>query len=86
MDDHLELTLNVVRILNLANRKICSTLPRNTVENRKSSYAPIRILARKNEDDDFEQIVCVKYTLEEVIYLLDVMISKYDIKPNCIFP
>ena len=53
----------------------------------ESSYAQVRLIERKKQDEKFQQIVYVNYKLEEFIYLLDVMNSVYDIvfanKPIC---
>ena len=61
-----------------ANKNICVTVLRYNVNKADSSYAQVRIFARKKEDEKFQQVVYVKYKLEEDIYLLDVMISVYD--------
>ena len=44
----------------------------------ESSYAEVRLFGRKKEDEKFQQVVYVKYKLEEFILLLDVMNSVYD--------
>ena len=44
----------------------------------QSSYAQVRLFARKKEDGKFQQVVFVKYKIEELIYLLDVMNSVYE--------
>ena len=43
-----------------------------------SSYAQVRLFARKKEEDKFQQFVHVSYLLDEFMYLLDVMISVFD--------
>ena len=48
------------------------------VDKLESSYAHVRMFARKKQDEKFQQIVYMKYTLEEIIYLLDVLNSVYD--------
>ena len=69
------------------NRKICVTLLRYNVDKLESSYAQVRLFARKKENEKFQQVVNVNYKLEEFIDLLDVMISVYDkfltIQPIC---
>ena len=60
------------------NRKICVILLRYNVDNPESSYAQVRLFARKKEDDKFLQVVYVNYKLEEFIYLLDVTNYVYD--------
>ena len=61
-----------------ANKKICVTLLRYNVDKPESSYAQVRLFARKREDEKVQQVVYVKYKLEEVTFLLDVMNSVYD--------
>ena len=78
MNEQLKLSHKVVDVVDRAKRKICMTLLRCIVDNPKSSYAQVRIFARKKEDEKFQQNVVVKYTFEEFIYILDVLISVYD--------
>ena len=75
MDEQLKLAHKVVDVVDRANRKICVTLLRYNVDKLERSYAQVRIFARKKEDEKFQQVVFVKYKLEEFIYLLDVMNS-----------
>ena len=44
----------------------------------ESSYAQVRLLARKNDVEKFHQVVYVNYKFEEFIFLVDVMNSVYD--------
>ena len=44
----------------------------------EGSYAQVRLFGRKQEDEKIQQIVYVKYKIEEFIYLVDVMNSVYD--------
>ena len=78
MDEQLKLAHNFVDVVDRANRKICVTLLRYNVDKPESSYAQVRLFARRKEDEKFQQIVFVKYKLEKFIYLLDVMNSVYD--------
>ena len=78
MDEQLKLAHNVVDVVDRTNRKICVTLLRYNVEKPESSYAQVRLFARKKEDEKFQQVVYVNYKLEEFINLLDVMNSVYD--------
>ena len=75
MDEQLKLAQKVVGVVDRTNRKICVTLLRYNVDKPESSYAQVRLFARKKEDEKFQQVVFVKYKLEEFIYLLDVMKS-----------
>ena len=77
-DEQLKLAHKVVDVVDRTNRKICVTLLRYNVDKLQSSYAQVRIFARKKEDKKFQQVVYVNYTLEKFIYLLDVMNSVYD--------
>ena len=78
IDGQVKLAHNVVDVVDRANRKICVTLVRYKVDKSESSYAQVRLFARKNEVEKFQQVVYVNYKLEEIIYLLDVMNSVYD--------
>ena len=75
MDEQLKLPHKVIDVVNRANRKTCMPLLQYIVDKSKSSYAPVRILARKNEDENFQQNFVVNYRFEEFIYILDVLIS-----------
>ena len=77
MDEQVKLAHKVVDVVDRANKKICVTLLRHNVDKPESSYAQVRLFARKKEDEKFQQVVYVKYKLEELIYLLDVMSSVY---------
>ena len=87
MDEQLKLAHKLVDVVDRANRKICVTLLWYDVEKPENSYAEVRLSARKKEDDKFQQVVYVKNTLKEFMYLLDVMNSLYDkvitIQPIC---
>ena len=78
IDEQLELAHKVINVVDRAKRKICVTLLRYNVDKPESFYAQVRLFARKNEDEKFQQVVYVNYKLEEFIYLLDVMNSVYD--------
>ena len=78
MDEQLKLAHKVVHVVDRTNRKICVTLLRYNVDKPESSYAQVRLFARKKEDEKIQQVVYVKYKLEDFIYLLDVMNSVYD--------
>ena len=77
MDEQIKLAHKVVDVVDRSNKKICVTLLRYNVDKPDSSYAQVRLFARKKEDGKFQQVVYVKYKLEELIYLLDVMSSVY---------
>ena len=78
MDEQLKLSHKVVDVVDRANKKIRVTLLRYNVDKLENSYAQIRLFARKKEDEKFQQVVYVKYKLEEFILLLDVKKSVYD--------
>ena len=61
MDEQLKLAHKVVDAVGRASRKICVTLPRYNVEKPESSYAQVRLIARKKEDEKFQQVVYLKY-------------------------
>ena len=77
-DEQLKLADKVVDVVDRTNRKICVTLLRYNVDKPESSYAQVRLFARKKEDEKFQQVVYVNFKLEEFIYLLDVMNSVFD--------
>ena len=76
MDEQLKLAHKVVDVVDRTNRKIC--VLRYNVDKPESSYAQVRLFARKKEDEKFQQFVYVNYKPKEFIYLLDVMNSVYD--------
>ena len=75
MDEQLKLAHKAVDVMNRPNRKICVALLRYSVDKPESSYAQVRLFARKTEDGKFQQIFYVNYELEEYIYQLVVMNS-----------
>ena len=78
MEEQLTLTHKVIDVVNCSNRKICVTLLRYKMDNPESFHAQVRLFGRKTEEEKFERIVYVNYTLEEFVYLPDVMNSVYD--------
>ena len=78
MDEQLKLAHKVVDVVNRRNRKICVSLLRYNVDKLEGFYGQVQLFARKKEDKNFQQVVFVKYKLEEFIYLFDVMNSVYD--------
>ena len=75
MDEQLKLSHEVV---DRANRRVCVTLLPYSVDRPGSSYAQVRLFAKKKEDEKYQQKVYVKNRLKEFIYLLDVMSSVYE--------
>ena len=78
MDEQLKLAHKVVDVVDRTNRKICVTLLRYNMDKPESSYAQVRLFARKKEDEKIQQVDYVNYKLEEFIYLLAVMNSVND--------
>ena len=78
MEEQLKLVHKVIDVVDCPNRRICVTLLRYKVDNPKTSYAQVRPIGQKKEEEKFQQIVYVNYRLEEFVYLLDVMNSVYD--------
>ena len=60
-------TDKVVDVVDWANRLICVTLLRYKVDWSESFYAQVRLFARKNEKETFQQILYMIYNLEEVL-------------------
>ena len=87
MDEQLILAHKVVDVVYRANKKICVTLLRYSVDKPERYYAQVRPFARRKEDEKFQQVVYVNYELTEFIHLLDILISVYDKvitnQPNC---
>ena len=85
----MKLVHKVIDIVDRPKRRICVTLLRYKVDNPKTSYAQVRLLGRKTEEEKFQPIVYVNYKLDEYLYLLDVMNSVYDKvianQPICFF-
>ena len=78
MEEELELLSKLIDIVHRPNRRICVTLLRYKADNPDTSYAQVRLFGRKTEEEKFQQIVYVNYTLDEFVYLLDVMNSVSD--------
>ena len=53
MDEQIKLALKVVDVVDRANRKICVTLLRYNVDKPESSFAHVRLFARKKVDEKF---------------------------------
>ena len=77
MDEQLKLAQKVFDVVDRVNRKIYVTLRWYNVEKPESSYAKVRLFAKKNKDEKFQRIFYVKSSLAEFISLLDVMKSLY---------
>ena len=78
MEEQLKLVHKVIDVLDCPMRRICVTLLPYKVDNQQTSYAQVRLLGRKKEEEKFQQIVYVNYELDEFVYLMDVMNSVYD--------
>ena len=78
LKEQLKLAHKVIDVVDRTNKKICVTLLRYNEDKPESSYAQVRLFARKKEDKKFQQVVYVKYKIEEFIHLLDIMNSVYD--------
>ena len=78
MEEQLELVHKMIDVVDHPNRKIGVTLLRYMAENPETSYAQVRLIRRKKEEEETQHIVLVNYKLDELVYLLDVMNSVYD--------
>ena len=89
MEEQLKLVHELIDVVGRPNRRICVTLLRYNVDNPETSYAQVRLFARKNEEEKFQQIVYVNYRPDAIVYLPDIMKSVYDKvianQPICIF-
>ena len=75
MEEQLKLVHKVIDVVDCPKRRICVTLLRYKADKPDLSYAQIRLIGRKTEEEKFQQIVYVNYKLDEFVYLLDVMNS-----------
>ena len=62
----------LVKVVDRATRQISATLLRYNADKLESSFAEVQRFAKKKEDEKFQQIVYVKYKVEEIIYPLHV--------------
>ena len=69
MEEQLKLVHKVIDVVDRPYRKICVTLLGYKVDNPEISYAQVRLFGRKKEEEKFQQIVYVKFRLDEFIYL-----------------
>ena len=67
MVEQLKLAHKFVDVVDPANRIICVTLLPYNEDKLESSYAQVRLFARKKEDEMFQQVVYVKYKFEQFI-------------------
>ena len=72
IEEQLKLTHKVVEVVD-RHRTICVTMMRFNVEKPETSYVQVRLFGRRKDEEKFIQIVYVNYTLEEILYLLDVI-------------
>ena len=70
MDEQFKLAHKVVDVVDRARKKICVARLRYNADKPESSYAQVRLFERKKEDEKFQQVVYVKYKLEEFICFL----------------
>ena len=78
MDEQLKLAHKVVDVMDGAKKKVCLTLLQYNVDKPESFYAQVRIVARKMENEKFQQSFYVKFKLKRTIYLIEVMRSVID--------
>ena len=70
-DEQLKLAHKVVDVVDRANKMICVSLPRYNVDKPQSFYAQARLVARKKEDERFQQVVYVIQKLKNFpVYLM----------------
>ena len=78
VEEQLKLVNKLIDVVVWQNRRTCVTLLRYKVGNPEKTYAQVQQFGRKKEEEKFQQTVYVNYTLDEFVYLLDVMSSVYD--------
>ena len=59
MNEQLKLDHKIVDVVDRANRKICVSLLRYDVDKPESSYAQVRLFARKKQDEKLQQVFYV---------------------------
>ena len=64
MDEQLSFSHKVNDVVDRANKLICVTLLWYNLDKPESSYAQVQLVARKKEDERFQQVVNVKYKLK----------------------
>ena len=57
MDEQLKLAYKVIDVVDRANKKVCVTLLQYNMDKPESSYAQVRIIARKKEDEKYQQLL-----------------------------
>ena len=67
----------MVDVVDRANRKICVTLLRYSVDKPESAQPQVQLSARNKQDAKFLQLVYVECKLEDFIFLPDVTNSVY---------
>ena len=75
IDEQLELSQNMVDVVERANEEFYVTQLRYSVDKPEKTYAQFRAFVWKKEHKRFQEIVHVNYIFEEIIYLLDLMNS-----------
>ena len=78
MEEQLKLVHKVIDVVDGPSRRFFVTLLRYKMDNLQTSYAQVRLFGRKNEQENFQQIVYVNYKLDGYVYLLDVIPWVYD--------
>ena len=78
IDEPFKLAHKVVDVLDGPYRKNYAILLRYNVDKPEGSYAQVPFFTGNKEDENFQRVVFVNYTLEEFIYLLDVVNFVYD--------
>ena len=77
MDEQLKLAKKVVDVVDRANKDLCDSATVQCGQAREFLCSS-PIICKEKEDEKFQQIVYVKYKLEEVIYVTATMSSLYD--------
>ena len=77
MEKQLKLVHKLIDVIDCPNRRICVAPLHYKVDNPETFYAQVRLFGRMKEEENFQQIVYVKYE-QEFVNLLEVMNSVYD--------
>ena len=87
MDEQLKLAHKLIDLEDQANTKICLTLLRYNVEKPESSYAQVRVFAKKKEEQKFPQISMwfinlqkiYMYLMYRILYMIKLLLTNQSV-------
>ena len=75
VNEQFKLAQRFVDVVDHANIKVCVNTFRYNFDKSGSSYAQVRLFARKTEEKNFQQLVDLEYKFHFFLYLLVIVIS-----------